>query len=112
MCLKSYVAGEREEAERLLEQVKEPQQLKDEEENGTLLHWAARWGWYETVKKLVEHYHFDPLVKSNNGSAPLLYACFGGSFKTTQYLIEQCKCDPMSHSNDGLDTITLCLFWW
>ena len=37
MCLKSYVAGEREE-----ELVEEPQLLKDEEEDGTLLHWAAR----------------------------------------------------------------------
>ena len=101
MCLKSFVAGEREEAERLLEQVEEPQIMKDEEEGGTLLHWAARRGWYETVKKLVEHYTFDPLVRSNNGSVPLLYASFCGCLKTVQYLIEQCKCDPMCRNVDG-----------
>ena len=102
MCLKSFIAGEREEAEILLEQVDEPQILKDEKKGGTLLHWAACWGWYETVKKLVEHYHFDPLVRSNNGSAPLLYACFGGCLKTIQYLIEQCECHPICiNNNDG-----------
>ena len=101
MCLKSFVAGEREEAERLLEQVEKPQLLKDEKKGGTLLHWAARWGWYETVKKLIQHYTFDPLVRSNNGSVPLLYACFGGCLKTIQYLIEQCKCDPMCRDVDG-----------
>ena len=101
MCLKSFVAGERKEAERLLEQVEELQILKDEENGGTLLHWAARWGWYETVKKLVEHYHFDPLVRSNSGSVPLMYACFGGCLKTIQYLIVQCECDPMFRRNDG-----------
>ena len=101
MCLKSFVAGEREQTERLLEQVEEPKLLQDEEKGGTLLHWASRWGWYETVKELVEHYHFDPLVRSNNGSVPLLNACFGGCLKTIQYLIEQCKCDPMLKCNDG-----------
>ena len=101
MCLKSFVAGEREEAERLLEQVEEPQLLKDKEKGGTILHWAARWGWYETVKKLVENYNFDSLVRSNNGSVPLLYACFGGCLKTIQYLIEQCECDPMCKRNNG-----------
>ena len=101
MCLKRFVAGEREEAERLLEQVDEPQLLKDEKEGGTILHWAARWGWYETVEKLIEHYHLYPLVRSNNGSVPLLYACFGGCLKTIQFLIEQCKCDPMCRRNDG-----------
>ena len=101
MCLKSFVAGEREEAERLLEQVEEPQLLKDVKNGRTLLHWAARWGWYETVKKLLEHYTFDPMVRSSNGSVPLLCACFGGCLKTIQYLIEQCKCDPMCRRNDG-----------
>ena len=100
-CLKSFVAGEREEAERLLEQVEEPQLLKDEEKGGTLLHWAARWGWYETVNKLIEHYTFDPMVRSNNGSVPLLYACFGGCLKTIQYLIVQCKCEPICINNNG-----------
>ena len=101
MCLKSFVAGEREKAESLLEQVEEPKLLKDEKKGGTLLHWAARWGWYETVKKLVEHYTFDPMVRSNNGSVPLLFACLGGCLKTIQYLIEHCKCDPMCRRNDG-----------
>ena len=101
MCLKSFVAGEREEAERLLEQVEEPQLLKDEEKGGTLLHWAARWGWYETVKELIKHYHLNVVARSFDGSVPLIHACFNGCLKTIQYLIAQDKCDPMCKRNDG-----------
>ena len=45
ICLKSFVNGERREAERLLEQVEELNALKDEKNGRTLLHWAAHWGW-------------------------------------------------------------------
>ena len=87
MCLKFFVAGEREEAERLLEQVEEPQLLQDEEKGGTLLHWGARWGWHETIKKLIEYYHLNVMARSFDDSVPLHHACFGGCHKTIQYLI-------------------------
>ena len=76
ICLKSFVDGERREAERLLEQVEEPNALKDEDNGRTLLHWAAHWRWQGTVEKLVEHYHCDLMVRSNNGRVPLHDACF------------------------------------
>ena len=101
MCLKSFVSGEREEAERLLERVEEPQLLKDVKDGRTLLHWAARWGWYETVKKLVEHFHFDPKVRLLNGSVPLLQAYLSGCLKIIQYLIVQCNCEPICIDNNG-----------
>ena len=101
MCLKSFVSGEREEAERLLERVEKPQLLKDVKDGRTLLHWAARWGWYETVKKLVEHFHFDPKVRLLNGSVPLLQAYLSGCLKIIQYLIVQCNCEPICIDNNG-----------
>ena len=103
ICLKSFVDGERREAERLLEQIEEPNALKpkDEENGRTLLHWAAHWGWQETVEKLVEHYHFDPMVRSNDGRVPLHNACFSGCLEVVQYLIVKCKCDSMCEDDNG-----------
>ena len=103
-CLKHFVAGEKEQAEWLLPQVEEPQLLRDEEYGRTLLHWASRWGWLDTMVTLIEHYSFDPMSRSNNGSVPLHLACFyTNNLDMINYLIEKCKCDPnLCKRDDGV----------
>ena len=101
-CLKNFIAGEKEKAEWLLPQVEEPQLLRDEEYGRTLLHWASRWGWLDTMVTLIEHYSCDPMSRSNTGSVPLHLACFyTNNIDMINYLIEKCKCDPTLYRRDG-----------
>ncbi len=105
-CWKCFREGDnKEEAERILEQVKEPQSMRDVDKyhNRTLLHWAALWGWLCIVIKLVQHYLCDPKCTANDGATPLHNACFNGNLDVVQYLITECKCDPMCQ-NSKLNT--------
>ena len=103
-CLKNFIAGEEEKAEWLLPQVEELQLLRDKEYGRTLLHWASRWGWLDTMVTLIEHYSFDPMSRSSNGSVPLHLACFyTNNLDMIHYLIEKCNCDlTLCKRDDGL----------
>ncbi len=103
-CWKYFREGDnKEEAERILEQVKEPQSMRDEDKynNRTLLHWAALWGWLCIVIKLVQQYLCDPMCTNKYGGTPLHSACYNANLDVVQYLITECKCDPMCTANDG-----------
>ena len=98
--------NKKEEAEKVLEQVKEPpQSMRDEEDdeyyNCTLLHYAALWGWLSVVIKLVENYLCDPMCTDDDGNTPLRFACEGSHLDVIKYLITECKCDPIDTNHNG-----------
>ena len=61
-CVRAFTEGNKEEAKRLLKQVKQPKLLKDEDGAG-LVHWAAKRGWLDIVKILIEECKCDPMIK-------------------------------------------------
>ena len=69
-CFDAFNHGRKEEALRLLKQVKDPCTVKSKN-NFTLLHCAAYHGWLDVVKQLINDHQFNPNCKDNNGNTPL-----------------------------------------
>ncbi len=79
-CWKCFREGDnKEEAERILDQVKEPQSMRDEDkyENRALKYtgWAALWGWLSIVIKLVQQYLCDPMCTNKYGATLTIILC-------------------------------------
>ena len=84
-CYDAFNKGRREEASRLLKQVKDPRTVMSNS-NFTLLHCAAYHGWLPIVKQLILEYDFDSDCKDNKGNTPLSKARAKGNQPVVDYL--------------------------
>ena len=75
----------REEALRLLKQVKDPHTVMSNN-NLTLLHCAAYYGWLDVVKQLINEHQFDPDCADDDGNTPLSKARSNGKQSVVDYL--------------------------
>ena len=103
-CLLAFVRGDKDEGARLLKQVVQPKLLKDSNSGG-LVYWAAKRGWLDVIKVLLEEYYCDPMDGDDNGCTPLHAACYKGHIDVVRYYIEECKCDPMCKRKDDGRTL-------
>ena len=72
-CYDAFNHGRREEALRLLKQVKDPRSVKNSN-NFTILHCAAYHGWLSVVKELINDHGFDADCMDDDGNTPLMKA--------------------------------------
>ena len=84
-CYDAFNYGRREEALRLLKQVKDPHTVKSKN-NFTILHCAAYHGWLDVVKDLINDHQFVPDCKDNDGNTPLSKARSNGKQFVVEYL--------------------------
>ena len=84
-CYDAFDHGRKEEALRLLKQVKDPHTVKNKN-NFTILHCAAHNGWLDVVKELIIEYQFDPDCKDNDGYTPFRTASNSGKQDVVEYL--------------------------
>ena len=84
-CYDAFNYGRREEALRLLKQVKDPRTVMSNS-NFTLLHCAAYHGWLAVVKELINDHDFDPDCKDDSGNTPLSKARGNGKQPVVDYL--------------------------
>ena len=84
-CYDAFNYGRKEEALRLLKQVKDPRTVMSNN-NFTVLHCAAYHGWLDVVKKLINNHDFDPDCKDNDGNTPLSKARSNGKRPVVDYL--------------------------
>ena len=84
-CYDAFNYGRREEALRLLKQVKDPRTVKSKS-NFTLLHCAAYHGWLDVVKELINEHQFKPDCKDFDGNTPLSKARGNGKDHVVDYL--------------------------
>ena len=84
-CYDAFNYGRREEALRLLKQVKDPHTVKSEN-NFTILHCAAYHGWLDVVKELINDHQFVPDCEDDDGNTPLSKARSNGKQSVVEYL--------------------------
>ena len=84
----------------LLPVVRDPAGIRDSY-NWTLLHWAARNGWTDLCRLLVEQYQVDPHCRTSNGWTALHWASRFNNLDTVQYLVTSVCCDPLTENNEG-----------
>ena len=84
-CYDAFNHGRKEEALRLLKQVKDPHLVKSTK-NFTVLHCAAYHGWLDVVKKLINNHDFDPDCEDDSGNTPLSKAKSNGKQAVVDYL--------------------------
>ena len=84
-CYDAFNYGRKEEALRLLKQVKDPCTVKSKN-NGTLLHCAAYHGWLDVVKQLINDHQFNPDCMNDYGNTPLMLAKRDGKQPVVDYL--------------------------
>ena len=84
-CYDAFDNGRREEAVRLLKQIKDPRTVKSENDF-TLLHCAAHHGWLDVVKELITEHQFNPECEDKNGNTPLSKARGNGKQSVVDYL--------------------------
>ena len=85
-CLSAFCAGDKEDAADLLENVEQPQSIKDDVD-ATLVHWAAAQGWPDICQTLIDKHHCDPTEKDKQGFSPLHMACYDGRAEVVGYLL-------------------------
>ena len=84
-CYDAFHYGRREEAVRLLKQVKDPRTVKSENDF-TLLHCAAYHGWLDVVKEMITEHQFNPECEDKDGNTPLSKARGNGKLTVVDYL--------------------------
>ena len=84
-CYDAFNYGRKEEALRLLKQVKDPCTVMSTN-NFTLLHCAAYHGWLSVVKELINVHDCDPDCQDNDGNTPLSKARSNGKQPVVDYL--------------------------
>ena len=80
---------------------------KDQYDNGTVLHCAARNDWTRACQVLVEEYELDPECRDVMGWTPLHWACANNNTDTIVLLVGNGYSDPLIKDNRGytpLDT--------
>ena len=84
-CYDAFNYNIREEALRLLKQVKNPRTVKSKN-NFTILHCAAFHGWLDGVKQLIIEHQFDADCEDDDGNTPLSKAKSNGKQTVVDYL--------------------------
>ena len=109
-CVKAFKLGNKQDAEQLLPQIKEPADIRKEYYTNTyrrytgqisLLHMAASNGWMDIVTDLITKYKCDTNCKDTCGRTPLHYAVSNNHLEVVRYFINEQHCDPMSRDKDG-----------
>ena len=83
-CQRAFEDGRMEDARRLLSQVQRP--------HPHCVHWAARYGWQDLCRQLVENYNLSPsdeaaIFVGGSMYRPLHMACWEGSVEVVKYLL-------------------------
>ena len=87
-CVDAFRTGNKEVARQILLELVHPHLIFDHDSWGmTLIHHAAKNGWADICKLLVEHYDCDPLIPDKEGANALHWACSVGSVPTVEYLL-------------------------
>ena len=111
-CYEAFNYGRREEALRLLKQVKDARTVKSKN-NFTILHCAAYHGWLDVVKQLINEHQFDPDCKDNDGNTPLSKARGNGKQSVVDYLetanIGTLLCCLLTFAAESYSTFFVCL---
>ena len=93
--------GDKEKVLSLLPVVNDHAGIRDSVYNWTLLHYAARYGWTDVCRLLVEQYQVDPHCRSSGGWTALHYASEFNHLDIVQYLVSSVCCDPLTEDNWG-----------
>ena len=109
-CLKAFKQGHKQNAERLLPQIKQPADIRTKihniphlEDAGTvsLLHLAASNGWVDVIINLITNYKCHLDCKDSHGRTPLHYATSNNHLEVIRYFINEQHCDPMTKDYEG-----------
>ncbi len=84
----------------LLPVVSDPAGIRDSN-NWTLLHWAARYGWTDVCRLLVEQNQVDPHCRGSGGETALHIASILDHLDIVQYLVSSVCCDPLTENKWG-----------
>ena len=99
-----YPPGDKEKVLSLLPVVSDPAGIRDSV-NRTLLHYAARYGWTDVCRLLVEQYQADRHCRDSYGYTALHYAARRGWTDVCRLLVEQYQVDP--HCRDSIGRTAL-----
>ena len=108
-CLDAFDSGNKEEAIRLLQLVKDPRKVKGIG-GGTLLHLAAAHGWTDIVELLITKYNCDVNCGDDDNWTPVHLASNEGHLDVIKYLVNTGKCDlfiKTTYSETPLDLARL-----
>ena len=117
-CIEAFRQGNKQDAERLLPQIKYPAIIKIQPADisilpdyvagvmwytreVSLLHLAALHGWKDIVIDLIRKYKCDTNCKDSHGRTPLQYAARNNHLEVVRYFINEQHCDPMTRDNNG-----------
>ena len=99
--MKAFIEGNKQDAERLLPQVRQTAKFSTNNcGNFYLLHYAARHGWVNVVTELATKYNCDVNCKDDEGDTPLYWAGTYCQLEVMKYLINEQHCDPMTKDRD------------
>ena len=99
-CLVAFSRGDKEEALRLLKEVKHPREVKGSR-GWTLLHWAAAEGWTDIVDLLITKYNCNVNSVDNYNKTPVHWASLYGQLNVIKSLCNTGKCDLFIKSKGG-----------
>ena len=99
-CYDAFHRGDKEEALRLLKEVKHPREVKGSY-GVTLLHEAADWGWTDIVELLITKYNFDVNSVNNYNSTPVYCASLYGHLNVVKSLCNTGKCNLFIKTKGG-----------
>ena len=109
-CLWAFERGKKQDAERLLPQIRQPADISTttncvpgvwHARLVSLLHLAAHHGWVEIVIDLITKYKCATNCKDSFGHTPLHYATINDHMEVVRYFINEQHCDPMTRDNNG-----------
>ena len=92
--------GDKEKVLSLLPVVSDPAGIRGSY-NQTLLHFAARNGWTDVCRLLVEQYQVDPHCRDSDGKTALHNAARNGWTDVCRLLVEQYQVDPHCRNSIG-----------
>ena len=107
-CVKAFIKGNKQDAERLLPQIRQPAKLREVSQThggqalghqASLLHHAAQHGWVDVVIELATKYKCDVNCKDDVGNTPLYWAARNCQLEVMKYLINEHHCDPMTKNS-------------
>ena len=115
-CLDAFCFGKKEEALKLLSKLPSPETITDSRDfwkGPTLVHHAARHGWEDVCKLLVEKYNCQPTTVDDGGYSPLHVACFSGKKAVVKYLLSLPSILRRTNdkNNFGRTPLHLVCFW-
>ena len=93
------------EVQRLLPQVRDPANVRDNWKKKTPLHYSCSHGWLDVTRRLVEQYHCDPESEGRwEGDTPLYVASREGHVDILRYLVSEQGCSTARQNKWNGDT--------